>query len=251
MTYRELVYMALDSLKIHSDDSKFTEDHVIFLLNKYRAYALQQKYSKTLEGVNNRNYQNINIELKTDIKAFLQDISGGKILKSNKEIPSIINISLPEVQIETTVVEGEEENAVTYEGNESIVFTTEDRIRYTGFNRFLKKVIYCCIDKNNIFILKCADNERIKNIKKVYLSAIFSDPISVFNFNASDLDILDEEFPLEDVLVPTVLELVLKDLTNGIYKPSDDTNNAQDALSDLAGFLRRNMKSQFQKQIDE
>lgn len=251
MTYRELVYMALDALKIHSDDSKFTEDHVIFLLNKYRAYILQQKYSKTLEGINNRNYQSINIELKTDIKAFLQDISGGKILKSNKEIPSIINISLPEVQIETTVVEGEEENSVTYEGNESIVFTTEDRIRYTGFNRFLKKVIYCCIDKNNIFILKCADNERIKNIKKVYLSAIFSDPISVFNFNASDLDILDEEFPLEDVLVPAVLELVLKDLTNGIYKPSDSTNNAQDALSDLAGFLRRNMKSQFQKQIDE
>ena len=164
MTYRELVYMALDALKIHSDDSKITEDHVIFLLNKYRAYALQQKYSKTLEGVNNSNYQSINIELKTDIKAFLQDISGGKILKSNKEIPSIINISLPEVQIETTVVEGEEENAVKYEGNESIVFNTEDRIRYTGFNRFLKKVIYCCIDKNNIFILKCAYNERIKNI---------------------------------------------------------------------------------------
>ena len=49
MTYKELVYLALDALKIHSDDSKFTEDHVIFLLNKYRAYALKQKYSKTLE----------------------------------------------------------------------------------------------------------------------------------------------------------------------------------------------------------
>ena len=211
MTYRELVYMALDALKIHSDDSKFTEDHVIFLLNKYRAYVLYQKYSKTLEGVDNRNYQSINIDCKTDIKTFLQDISGGKILKSNKEIPSIINLSLPEVQIETTVTKGEEENAETYKGNESIVFTTEDRIRYTGFNRFLKKVIYCCIDKNNIFILKCADNTRISNITKVHLSAIFSDPISVFNFNASDLDILDEEFPLEYVLVPAVLELVLKE----------------------------------------
>ena len=251
MTYRELVYMTLDALKIHSDDAKFTEDHVIFLLNKYRAYALHQKYSKTLEGVNNRNYQSINIECKTGDVTFLQDISGGMILRSDKEIPSIINISLPEVQVETTVVEGEGENTTTYKGNESIVFTTEDRIRYTGFNRFLKKVIYCCIDKNNIFILKCADNTRINSINKVQLSAIFSDPISVFDFNESNSDILDEEFPLEDVLVPSVLELVLKDLTNGIYKPTDTTNDAQDALSDLAGFLRRNMKSQFQKQIDE
>lgn len=251
MTYKELVYMALDALKIHSDDSKFTEDHVIFLLNKYRAYALYQKYSKTLEGINNRNYQSINIECKTDIVKFLQDISGGMILKSNREIPSIINISLPEVQIETTVTEGEGENATTYKGNESIVFTTEDRIRYTGFNRFLKKVIYCCIDKNNIFILKCADKTKIQDIKEVQLYAIFSDPVSVFNFNGSTLDVLEEQFPLEDALVPGVLELVLKDLTNGIYKPSDNLNDAQDALSDLAGYLRRNMKSQFQKQIDD
>ena len=31
-TFRELVYMVMDELKLYSDDSNFTEDHIIMLL---------------------------------------------------------------------------------------------------------------------------------------------------------------------------------------------------------------------------
>ena len=224
MTYRELVYMALDALKIHSDDSKFTEDHVIFLLNKYRAFVLQQKYSKTLEGVNNSNYQTLNVNTYTD--------SSFKV--SMFKIPGIIKIALPEVYKRKKF------------DNDPIVFVSEDRIKYVGHNRFLKNIKYCTIGSDGILYIKTEEN-----ISTYFLCAIFEDPNEVYDFNNDSTDILDRVFPLETVLVPSVLELVLKDLTNGIYKPSDNTNDAQDALSDLAGFLRRNMKSQFQKQIDE
>jgi hypothetical protein len=40
-TYRELVYMVLDELKAKSDDFYYTEDHIIFLLDKYRAFLLK------------------------------------------------------------------------------------------------------------------------------------------------------------------------------------------------------------------
>lgn len=234
MTYRELVYMALDALKIHSDDSKFTEDHVIFLLNKYRAYALQQKYSKTLEGVNNRNYQTLNVSMQGN----MGDRPGkGFYYFSDKEIPGILNISLPKV--EPGVFNSAE-----------IVFTSENRLRYIGYNRFLPNIVYSCIGNGDKLCLK-GKEDIVKNLKSINLYAVFSNPLEAYEFNGETKDILDREFPMEDTLVPSVLELVLKDLTNGIYKPSDNTNDAQDALSDLAGFLRRNMKSQFQKQIDE
>ena len=44
-TYKELTYMVLDELKLSSDDAQFTEDHVMFLLNKYRTFLLKQRYS--------------------------------------------------------------------------------------------------------------------------------------------------------------------------------------------------------------
>ena len=234
MTYRELVYMALDALKIHSDDSKFTEDHVIFLLNKYRAYALQQRYSKTHEGVNSRNYQTLFVEVSYNDSNRLE---GKYYSVSTKEIPSILNIALPEIWRDEFK-------------NEECVFTTGKRLKYTGFNRFLKKIIYCSVSNEKKLWLK-SGNEELKNIRQVDLYAVFANPLEAYDFIGPNPDVLDLDFPLEDTLVPTVLELVLKDLTNGIYKPSDNTNDAQDALSDLAGFLRRNMKSQFQKQIDD
>jgi hypothetical protein len=41
MLWKELVYIVLDELKLVSDDSTFTEDHVMFTLNKYRAFVLK------------------------------------------------------------------------------------------------------------------------------------------------------------------------------------------------------------------
>ena len=41
-TYREIVYMCLDEIKMVSDDSYFNQDHIIFLADKYRAFLLKK-----------------------------------------------------------------------------------------------------------------------------------------------------------------------------------------------------------------
>ena len=62
-TYRELVYMVLDELKGISDDFTYTEDHIIFLLNKYRAFILKQRYSDVKKFIPESNYQTICLDL--------------------------------------------------------------------------------------------------------------------------------------------------------------------------------------------
>ena len=62
-TYKHLVYLVLDELKLMSDDSFFTEDHVIFLLNKYRAFLLKQRYSDIRKEIPTSNYQTLCLEL--------------------------------------------------------------------------------------------------------------------------------------------------------------------------------------------
>ena len=49
MTYREIVYSVLDLLKQASDDTYFTEEHIIFLAGKYRNFLLKQYYDKKRE----------------------------------------------------------------------------------------------------------------------------------------------------------------------------------------------------------
>lgn len=243
MTYKELVYMTLDALKIHSDDSKFTEDHVIFLLNKYRAFVLNQKYSKPYDSIGEANFQTKDIEMNAE-SGF-----GDIIFISLSKIPNTLKISIPDIVIEgindkTYITEESKDQATKILKNKEIIFVNNKRFKYVGNNRYLNNIIYATIKEDGYMYHTKLFINNVPIILNLKIRAIFEDPIITG-------DILENDFPLEASLVPNVLELVMKDLTNGLYKPSDNTNDAQDALSDLAGFLRRNMKSQFQKQIDE
>ena len=51
--------------------------------------------------------------------------------------------------------------------------------------------------------------------------------------NENNCDILDREFPLESALVPTIIELIVKELSSTIYQPQDEENDANDNLSEI------------------
>lgn len=242
-TWKELVYMVLDELKIHTDDAKFTEDHVIFLLSKYRAFILKQRYADIRKQIPESNYQTICFDL-IEVPAISgEPCEGGSYLRSSIKIPTTMTIGNPKVY------------PIDYYQGE-ITFVSRERMKYVGYNRFLPNIIYCSLGPDNYLYFK-SPNPQYQYLEKVKMNAIFEDSDKAAQLDCNNTesftpcDILDREFPMEEALIPPVIELVLKDLTNGIYKPSDNINDAQDALSDLAGYLRRNMKSQFQKQIDE
>ena len=61
---------------------------------------------------------------------------------------------------------------------------------------------------------------------------------------------LDREFPVEASLVPSIIELVVKELLGAEYRPKDLNNDATDDLSDIATFIKRNTKSEISKALE-
>ena len=47
-------------------------------------------------------------------------------------------------------------------------------------------------------------------------------------------DILDKTFPIEEALIPPMIELVVKELLGAEYRPKDESNDAKDELSEVA-----------------
>ena len=43
MTYSEIIYMCMDQLKLSSDDSFYTKDHILFLIVKLRSFTIKTK----------------------------------------------------------------------------------------------------------------------------------------------------------------------------------------------------------------
>ena len=48
------------------------------------------------------------------------------------------------------------------------------------------------------------------------------------------VDILDVNVPVEESMIPALMEMVLKDLTPAVYRPEDGVNNANDRLGKVA-----------------
>ena len=240
-TYRQLVYLVLDELKLMSDDSSFTEDHIIFLLNKYRAFLLKQRYSDVRKEIPLSNYQTLCLSLEEH-----EGIEGlpceGTYMRSTKKIPETMNIGQSRVHSDD------------YFSGE-ITYVSRDRLRYVGHNKYLKNIIYASIGPDNYLYFK-SSNPQYLYLEKVRMTSIFEDPQAALELQCPDesgdtvCDVLDSTFPIEDALIPPMIELVVKELLGAEYRPKDDSNDANDALADLATFLRNNVKSNLQKQIE-
>lgn len=244
--YKELVYMVLDSVKIVSDDSIINEDHVIFLLNKYRAFLIKQKYENAKNEIPQSMYQTLCLTL-NEVPAIPGVVcSNSTYLKSDQKVPDL----LP--GIGTTTVYPYD----YYSGN--IAFISRERMKYVGHNRFLPNMIYCSIGPDHYLYFK-SDNPQFQFLKKVSFTGVFEDPDKAAEVSCEEkdedgnnvCDIMDKNFPIEEDMIPQLLELVTQQVLGAAYRPADTSNNAQDDTSNLATYIARNAKSSLAKQISE
>lgn len=233
-TYRELVYMVLDELKAKSDDFYYTEDHIIFLLEKYRAFLLKQKYRTPKSVVLSSNYMHITI------KAPL--IMMNPIQETNFDC-SILHISSPKLIIMPNVPDPIKKEYI-------FNYCTEDRRLFLRQSQFLKNVNYfyflngtLTLDAGNKFF-----KEYGKGLIHACIKAIFESPSRIYS-EYLEVDPMNQRFPLEESLISPLLEMVVKDLTSAMFKPEDDVNNGKDETGDLNKFMYQNSKSDLQKQI--
>lgn len=236
MKIKELVYMVLDEIKGLSDDFTYTEDHVIFLLNKYRTSLLKQKYKDDKGTMHSSNFQTMLLTLKDSLQN--KDYILERQYKQSEEIvPELLTDKGVRVYPETQFLD-----------NADIAFITEDRMRYVGYNKYLKNAVYATLHNDYLYIT--SRNLDIMDLDQVYLSAVFEDAIEAIKAIKGNVDLLEEDFPMEDSLTSLLIQSVVKELLGAAYRPKDQQNNANDDLADMIAFMRRNMKSAYQKQIE-
>lgn len=223
-TYREMTYMVLDELKLSADDAYFTEEHVIFLLSKYRGLLLKQQYKDVKKEIPESNFQTLCLDLIQVPAITGEPCEGGTYLRSKERIPFLMNIATPRVYTEDY-----------YQGD--ITYVSRERMKYVGYNRWLPNIIYASIGPDNYLYFK-SFNPQYLYLEKARLTGIFEDPEKAAEFECDNdgnaCDVLDMPFHLEEALIPQVVQLVVKELSRPEYLPEDSSNNAHDDLSGIA-----------------
>lgn len=214
--------MILDQLKLISDDSTYTEEHVLSLAKQYRGLLLKQRYSDVKRQIPESNYQTICLDLIEVPPIAGEPCEGGIYLRSEQKIPSLMQIGNPSLY-----------PVDYYQGD--IAYVSRERMRYVGHNRFLQNIIYASIGPDQYLYLK-SNNPQFLYIEQARMTGIFEDPEKVEELdcnqdNDGPCDVLDKDFPIEEALVPTLVELCVKELSGSVYIPDDRQNNSYDDLS--------------------
>lgn len=229
-TYRELVYLVLDELKLTSDDALFNEEHVMFLLGKYRGLLLKQQYKDIKKEIPESNYQTLCLDLIQVPAITGEPCEGGTYLRSKEKIPFLMPVATPRVYPEDY-----------YQGD--ITYVSRERMKYVGYNRWLPNIIYASIGPDNYLYFK-SFNPQYLYLGKARLTGIFEEPEKAAelecNRDESTCDPMDMKFPLEEALIPQVVELVVRELSRPEYLPEDKQNNADDGLSEVTSQSKKN-----------
>lgn len=233
-TYREAIYMCLDLVKGANDDFTYTEEHIAYLLDKYRALLLKQHYGNDpKKHVPYSNYQTIDIVVNKDNPNSLY-------FKSEEPIPTLMFLGIPRITTEDYY-------------NINFEFVSRERLPFVGKNKFIKNTCYTAVNESGFLCVKPYETMPISEDEgiTVKLTAIFENPREVAYNNSilEGIDVLDSFIPIEETLVSTLIEVVVKVLSASMFKPEDQMNNDRDDLSSIHSFLASNVKSDLVKQM--
>lgn len=225
-TYGQLVYMVIDELKGDSDDFTYTEDHVIFLLNNYRAFLLKQRYSDIKKPMPESNYQTLCMETMEVPAIAGVPCEGGSYLRTVNKVPFTMKIGNPRVY------------PVDFYQGSNITFISRERMKYVGYNKYMQNIIYCSLGPDN-YLYFTSSNPQFLYLENIKFTAVFEDAKAASELECTPedgkaCDIIDKVFPIEESLVPTLIELVVKELKPATYSPADELNNANDDLDNVA-----------------
>lgn len=239
-TYREIIYTVLDCLKLASDDSFLQPEHVAFLLDKWRGAILAQQYKDIKKEIPESNYQTICLDLE-QVPTFEGDTCGGKgYLKSTQEIPNMLTLGNTKI------------STMDYFSINNITYVNRERFKYVGNNKYLQNIIYGTLGPDEHLYVK-SNNPQAYYLNKVKVTGIFEDSAKAAELSCDDnndetkCDILDRDFPLEEALIPQLINNIVQELSGVIYKPADKGNDADDDLSKIANYLARNLKKGWER----
>ncbi|QWM90118.1 hypothetical protein [uncultured phage cr18_1] len=80
-------------------------------------------------------------------------------------------------------------------------------------------------------------------MENIRFTAVFEDSETASELECNEdgkiCDTIDRTFPIEEALVPPLIELVVKELRQAEYTPADEKNNANDDLDNVAMTANR------------
>ena len=218
MTFKESVYDIREAINALNIDSDFTDRHIIFLMNQYRAVVIRQHITNNPGEYRNQLMQTLFMELElVDSSQFPEFYKVNlTVLATKKVIPNIIGQQMyKEIEVRTIERLGTEVEISHKERLSNVLYAP------LGF-------IFGYRDVDGKLYLT-SRSVLHKSLTKITVSDIFEDPEVILDIHGLSTDL--EVYPISFNLWVTVKEMVVQHLLKELSIPTDTVvNNSDDTL---------------------
>jgi len=213
----ELIYDIKGRLGLNSDDSRFSNEYIMFQIKKARTTLIKRNFSKRFRVVPNSIKQHIQVELELTNDNEFSDAD--TTLQTKDSLPVLIENNILNL---STQIDGGSYNDLKF------IMVPIERFPYVGEDNFFPTIIYCTIDYDYRLKFKSLYN-KYKLLSNIRLSGIFMNPEEAWEYSPDydeDTDFWDLEYPLDAESLFEISNIVVQQLSARL--PEDKINNGDD-----------------------
>lgn len=213
----ELIYDIKERLGLNSDDARFSNEYIMFQIEKARTALIKRNFSRRYREIPNSLKQHIQLDLE-----IVNDNEFGdedSILQTVDVLPVMIESSTMTL---ATQIDGG-----SYTDLKFIQIPIE-RFPYAGEDFFFPTIIYCTVDYDYRLKFKSLFN-KYKLLSKVRVQSIFMHPEEAWKHHPDydpSVDYWNLEYPMDSETLFEVSNVVVQQLAPSL--PEDKINNGDD-----------------------
>jgi len=229
MTGLEIIFAIREGLKEYVDDTKYTNDYLMFLVDNKRTKYIRREYNNIQRPVDEQLVQTIILSLEeidsSDMPSKYE--SESDTTRSTIRLPMVIGLDHRNM-IERIATVGKFERPIN--------IVSRKRFIYSGSGDYDVDQIFGMIDGDRYLHLKSSSGEE-RAYDEISFSAVFERPMDQLKYDSvnSDQNIRTFNYPLKKQIADIVILEIIQELASLKILPTDQENNSADDATILNG----------------
>jgi len=225
MTATEIIYAIREKLKAYTDDTKYTDAYLFFLINLKRALYIRREYNQLQRVIDPEVTQTICMELEEAGESICPECYSGcvdcTVIRTVKKLPNVIELH--------------NRNTITKIGSTGVFsrpinIVTMDRMPYVGEGKYESNAVFVALHSNGHLYLKSKSNI-FRSLEFISVTALLENPDNAMEYQCPNGECYspgESRYPVEAWMVDIIINEITSELANLKQIPEDDTNNAKE-----------------------
>lgn len=219
MTANEIIYAIREKLKAYTDDTRYTDDYLMFLTNLKRAIFVRREYNQLQRSIDPDILQTICMDIEAVNESDCPECystEGCQIYRTVLELPSRIELHNRQVVTRIAPV-----------GIKSQPFSIVSRTRFVYSDS--PNFIFATVHDNGHVYLKSTERYH-QGFDKISVTQLFENPDDVMEFECTGqcYDPETSKYPVKKWMADLIISEITKELASLKELPADTVNNAKD-----------------------